>query len=201
MSKRKISHYNNNSNKKNSEGKKSINPDEIIIEEEPESDTETNNDLDFDESKFNELEHDYQKVQYLIVILLKAMIFYNMNKQINNIQITLMNINNRKKKEDKDDFVRFFAGKLLSTKKKFDTAINNYDEWYNGKRKDGTGYDKPQKPLLFQAYKKYYEFLFSIKKVDGIKNKQPKLKYNDDLVTSEVKKLFIENEFDLDFEL
>ena len=34
MSKRKISHYNNNSNKKNSEGKKSINPDEIIIEEE-----------------------------------------------------------------------------------------------------------------------------------------------------------------------
>ena len=117
MSKRKISHYNNNSNKKNSEGKKSINPDEIIIEEEPESDTETNNDLNFDESKFNELEHDYQKVQYLIVILLKAMIFYNMNKQINNIQITLMNINNRKKKEDKDDFVRLFAGKLLSTKK------------------------------------------------------------------------------------
>ena len=86
-------------------------------------------------------------------------------------------------------------------KKIFDTAINNYDEWYNGKRKDGTGYDKPQKPLLFQAYKKYYEFLFSIKKVDEIKNKQPKLKYNDDLVTSEVKKLFIENEFDLDFEL
>src|SRR2546421_2665855 len=107
MSKRKISHYNNNSNKKNSEGKKSINPDEIIIEEESESDTETNNDLNFDESKFNELEHDYQKVQYLIVILLKAMIFYNMNKQINNIQITLMNIKNRKKKEDKDDFVRF----------------------------------------------------------------------------------------------
>ena len=101
MSKRKISHYNNNSNKKNSEGKKSINPDEIIIEEEPESDTETNNDLNFDESKFNELEHDYQKVQYLIVILLKAMIFYNMNKQINNIQITLMNINNRKKKKIK----------------------------------------------------------------------------------------------------
>ena len=119
MSKREISHYNNNSNKKNREGEKSINPDEIVIEEEPESDTETNNDLNFDESKFNELEHDYQKVQYLIVILLKAMIFYNMNKQINNIQITLMNINNRKKKEDKDDFIRFFAGKLLSTKKNF----------------------------------------------------------------------------------
>jgi hypothetical protein len=56
--------------------------------------------------------------------------------------LTLMNIKNRKKKKIMMNSLNFSQVKLLTTKKKFDTAINNYDEWYNGKRKDGTGYDK-----------------------------------------------------------